>query len=73
MIHFSCFHFSTKFLPNRSNYIYLKNENYKNKSLCEQHEYCFNYHGIKKALCGKTWNNGKEVFTPKRILVIQMK
>ena len=42
-------------------------ENYKNKSSCYQSEYIFDYHGIKKALCGKIQ------FTPKRILVIQMK
>ena len=48
--------------------IELLKENYKNKSRCDQNENEFNYHGIKNALRGKTgW------FTPKRILVIQMK
>ena len=57
--------------------IYLTKENYKNKSYCHQNENRFNYHGIEKALCGKTrykenneWKG--EHFTPKRILVIQM-
>ena len=51
--------------------IWLKKENYKNYSCCYQNEWRFDYHGIEKALCGKTncWNP----FTPKRILVIQMK
>ena len=35
-----------------------------------QNEVKFNYHGIENALCGKT---RFEYFTPKRILVIQMK
>ena len=43
-------------------------ENYKNESRCYQSEYNFDYHGIENALCGKY-----EYFTPKRILVIQMK
>ena len=46
--------------------IYLKKEYNKNELCCYQFETCFNYHGIKKALCGK--NN----FIPKRIVVIQM-
>ena len=41
-------------------------ENDKNGSSCNQHENYFNYHGIENALCGK------DEFTPKRILVIQM-
>ena len=36
----------------------------------ESNENNFNYHGIEKALCGKT--KYYEYFTPKRILVIQM-
>ena len=51
--------------------IVLCKENKKNNSYCHQFENNFNYHGIKKALCGKTWINGN-VFKPKRILVIQM-
>ena len=49
-------------------------ENWKNKSLCFQSESWFDYHGIKKALPGKTnsWRNDEQYFTPKRILVIQM-
>ena len=43
-------------------------ENFKNNSNCSQNEWRFDYHGIENALCGKEgW------FTPKRILVIQMK
>ena len=53
--------------------INLRKENKKNISYCRQNEYCFNYHGIKNALCGKTWEDGNEEFTPKRIIVIQMK
>ena len=48
--------------------IKLYKENNKNSSNCWQNEYTFDYHGIKNALCGKT-----DRFTPKRILVIQMK
>ena len=47
--------------------IHLNKENYKNHSHCFQYENYFNYHGIKNALCGN------KNFTPKRILVIQMK
>ena len=56
--------------------IRLKKENNKNKSFCEQYEENFNYHGIINALCGKTYDYNSfkgECFTPKRILVIQMK
>ena len=53
--------------------IYLRKENKKNKSWCDQNEDRFNYHGIKNALCGKTsYFDIGEDFTPKRILVIQM-
>ena len=53
--------------------IWLKKENYKNESYCIQYEDFFNYHGIKKALCGKESKEyGRMYFTPKRILVIQM-
>ena len=49
-------------------------ENYKNESHCYQNEDRFDYHGIKKALCGKIYKYPNwEDFTPKRILVIQMK
>ena len=50
--------------------IWLWKEDCKNESCCFQTEDRFNYHGIKKALCGKVDPN---YFTPKRILVIQMK
>ena len=44
---------------------------------CEQNENLFDYHGIENALCGKTYIYKRhplnEYFTPKRILVIQMK
>ncbi|BFU20440.1 predicted protein [Entamoeba histolytica] len=40
-------------------------ENYKTKSFCKQHS--FEYEGIENALCGKGG------FTPKRIIVIEMK
>ena len=53
--------------------IFLKKENEKNRSWCSQNENRFNYHGIEKALCGKTKYPGDDNFTPKRILVIQMK
>ena len=49
---------------------YLRKENRKNLSYCEQYEDSFDYHGIKNALCGKV---PPEDFTQKRILVIQMK
>ena len=51
--------------------IRLYKENEKNESHCWQNERYFNYHGIENALCGKTGEDG--FFTPKRILVIQMK
>ena len=51
--------------------IYLSKENCKNKSCCFQDEDKFDYHGIEKALCGKEYY--PDYFTPKRILVIQMK
>ena len=54
--------------------IYLRKENKKNESCCYQHEDEFDYHGIKKALCGKTYYYPDyENFTTKRIIVIQMK
>ena len=51
--------------------IVLKKQNWKKESFCFQHESNFDYHGFGNALSGKTgyYNN----FTPKRILVIQMK
>ena len=52
-------------------------ENKKYESCCGQNEWKFDYHGIKKALCGKITYKENELkserFTPKRILVIQMK
>ena len=49
--------------------IVLTKEKYKNVSCCDQEEDVFDYHGIEKALCGKTFPTK---FIPKRILVIQM-
>ena len=51
---------------------WLIKENNKNKSYCRQNEDNFYYHEIKNALCGKLFIEA-ECFTPKRILVIQMK
>ena len=51
--------------------IYLNKENKKKTSCCYPTERKFDYHGIKKALCGKVWEPHR--FIPKRILVIQMK
>ncbi|BFU22335.1 trichohyalin, putative [Entamoeba histolytica] len=45
--------------------IYVYKEKYKTQSFCYQN--CFEYEGISNALCGK-FN-----FTPKRIIVIEMK
>ena len=55
--------------------ISLSKENKKKESFCNQDEDYFDYFIIKKALCGKTntWRNDGTNFTPKRILVIQMK
>ena len=58
--------------------IFLYKERKKNYSNCKQRETRFNYHGIENALCGKTnfWRFDRwkgEYFTPKGILVIQMK
>ena len=54
--------------------IYLYKENRKIVSHCNQYENYFNYHGVKNALCGKEPDEHIEMnFTPKRILVIQMK
>ena len=49
----------------------INQQNEKYKSYCSQDENTFNYYGIKKALCGKEGRT--HPFTPKRILVIQMK
>ena len=54
--------------------ITLRKEFDKMNCRCEQHEDLFNYHGIEKALCGKEpFRYGIMTFTPKRILIIQMK
>ena len=46
----------------------------KNESYCSQHDKYFDYHGITNSLCGKQQNDyGHMIFSPKRILVIQMK
>ena len=47
--------------------ILLMKENCKQNSCCWENVYLFDYHGIEKAICGKQY------FTPKRFLVIQMK
>ena len=54
--------------------ISLRKEHAKHRSCCGQNEYEFDYHEINEALCGKigSWDRGQH-FTPKRILVIQMK
>ena len=51
--------------------INLYKEHCKNESNCYQYEDRFEYHGIEDAVCGKT--GYLNPFTPKRILVIQMK
>ncbi|BFU23760.1 trichohyalin, putative [Entamoeba histolytica] len=48
--------------------IFVYKENYKTKSYCQQDSY--EYEGIRNALCGKEW---PKYFTPKRIIVIEMK
>ncbi|BFU26603.1 trichohyalin, putative [Entamoeba histolytica] len=48
--------------------IYVCKENDKKYSYCDQSS--FEYEGISNALCGKEW---PEYFTPKRIIVIEMK
>ena len=53
--------------------ICLEKEFRKNQSFCQQKDN-FDYHGIEKALCGKEPGEYRNMyFTPKRILVIQMK
>ena len=43
-------------------------------TLCRQNEDIFDYHGIENALCGKQPDEEEHMyFSPKRILVIQMK
>ena len=54
--------------------ILLFKENKKYESCCVQNENYFDYNDIENALCGKKPDNeGRMYFTPKRILVIQMK
>ena len=53
--------------------IVLMKENKKFESCCYQFENSFNYYGIENAICGKTYEMESGYFTPKRILVIQMK
>ena len=58
-----------EYLINLGNIVLCKKEN-KDKSYCHQYnEGDFDYHGIGKALCGKT---DPEFFKPTRIVVIQM-
>ena len=49
--------------------IYIAKENNKNASYCLQNEDYFDYHEFDNAVCGKLHPN---LFTPQRILVIQM-
>ncbi|BFU24830.1 predicted protein [Entamoeba histolytica] len=49
--------------------IFVRKENNKTYSFCYQDS--FEYEGIRNALCGKEWPNN--YFTPKRIIVIEMK
>ncbi|BFU18094.1 trichohyalin, putative [Entamoeba histolytica] len=58
------FSFGCGLIGNRCD-IYVYKENDKTKSFCKQNS--FKYEGISKALCGKEW------FTTKRIIVIEMK
>ena len=51
--------------------IHLMKEAKKSFSYCHQNDNCFNYHGIQFAFTGLFLN--PNYFTPKRILVIQMK
>ena len=59
--------------------IILMKENIKEQSCCIQIEMNFDYHGIEKAICGKTDHSEispglkDNSFIPKRICVIQMK
>ena len=54
--------------------IWLYKENKKNLSYCWQNEDIFYYYAIEKAVCGKTGGYPNyNCFTPKRLLVIQMK
>ena len=81
MIHLMFFLYTIQYYPTKLTHhliklgeIVLEKENTKNESYCSyQNEYNdkFDYHGIENALCGKTEDNNP--FTPKRILVIQMK
>ena len=59
----------------RIGHIWLANQSHAKESYCFQFEDAFNYYGIRNALCGKInteFHDGK-CFTPKRILVIQLK
>ena len=53
--------------------IHLYKENFKNLSSWNQNENKFDYHGISKILCGKLGYSSNNTFSPKRILIIQMK
>ena len=50
--------------------IKLYKQNDRQCSWCYQHDELYNYHGVEKAICGRTMEN--EPFTIKRIVVIQM-
>ena len=52
--------------------IFLFKENCKNESYCIQHNNDFNYYGIEKALCGKAGFTIDDLFTIKKLYVIQM-
>ena len=56
--------------------IIIYKQEFKNESYCIQSDYYFDYKGIRKALCGKkydNWKNKGKHFIPKRISVIEMK
>ena len=52
----------------------LYKQNNKGQSHCIQDDSNFDYKGIQKALCGKigSWDDGNKLFTPIRIIVLQM-
>ena len=54
--------------------IIIKNKRFKNNSYCLPQNDSFDFHGIERALCGNEPNEkGNMIFSPKRMLVIQMK
>ena len=54
--------------------IFITKQNWKDQSYCWQNEERFYFYGIEKAICGKVKEyRNDEYFTPKRILILQMK